>query len=251
MTLHRTTRNRFATLGIAAALALAACDDAALPDASTSGPITTLSSGDPVDSSGGGAALGSAPGDDSSVIAESAPAEPEPTDEGQADAPASDDADVVVDEDVTKASAGGDCLVGSWVFTTAEMDAYYDQLEADGVSFDVTGDVRVELRADNTFTYTPSFGFTMNIDGLSAEGQSSGSAVGTYTAVDGHFTFVPTEDNIDFTVSMAGISMSASEMGIESLGLGAAGTSYSCEGGVPVFEYLTIDGTHPVALERA
>lgn len=232
-------------------MALSACDDVSLPDTGSSGPITTLASGEPIDSSAG-AALGSGTDDGSAATVEPAPSEPAASGDDETLVPADDaSADSSSDAAPSDVEAGGDCLVGSWVFTTAEMDQYYDQLEADGVTFDLTGDVRIELRADNTFTYTPSFGFTMNLDGLSAEGQSSGSAVGTYTAVDGHFTFVPTEDNIDFTVSMAGISMSASEMGIESLGLGAAGTSYSCQDGVPVFEYLTIDGTHPVALERS
>ncbi len=263
MTLHRTTRTRITALALAAVLALSACDDASLPDAPAAGPTTTLASGDPVDSSGG-SALGSATGEQDVVVVQGAnetdaadteTAGADTVESGEAEVdpatdPASTDAEPA-EAPAQDPATGGDCLVGAWVFSTAEMNAYYDQLEFDGVTFDVTGDVRIELRADNTFDYTPTFGFTMTIDGLSATGETSGSATGTYSAVDGHFTFMPEEDTIDFTMSMAGISMSASELGIETLGLGAAGTSYSCDNGVPVFQYQTHDGTHPVALERA
>lgn len=250
MTFHRITRTRITALALAAALALSACDDVALPDAPPSGPITTLASGEPVNSAPLESDLDTAATETDSAVTDGAVTETDSavtdsaTTEGALEAEATQD-------DVQDIARGGDCLVGSWVFTTAEIDEYYNQLEADGVTFDLTGDVRVDLRADNTFTYTPTFGFTMTIDGMAATGQSSGAAVGTYTAEDGIFTLQATDDNTDFSVNFSGITMSASDLGVELVGMSQIGTEYGCDNGVPVFQYQTLDGTHPVSFERA
>ncbi len=249
MILHRTARNsrtRFLAAPLLAVLFAAACGGPGDAPAESAGPVTTLSSGAPVETTGAdvvGGVSAEADGDElaapSDVVVQSGSSDV--SEDGETPEPAEPAGD----------GATGDCLVGSWKISAANLDAYYDELEEAGVAFDLSGNVLLALNADGTFVYTPTFGFEMTIDGMTASGHSSGQASGVYTAENGQLTLTGTEDGTDFTMSMMGMTMSASDLGVGLVGFSDLATPYGCQDGLPYMEYLTPNGTHRMQYEQA
>ncbi|MGH1505629.1 MAG: hypothetical protein ACRBI6_18925 [Acidimicrobiales bacterium] len=149
----------------------------------------------------------------------------------------------------------GSCLVGNWFVSEAELDGYYSQIETglDGVGFDITGGTGLSLTADGTYLYTPDFTFEMDADGIVAEGNVTGTLDGTYEVAEGIIETTVVNDNLDITVSVAGITMSATDLGLDLATFAPiASAPVDCSGENPVVMYDLGNGNRePVELTPA
>lgn len=155
----------------------------------------------------------------------------------------------------TTAAPSADCLVGNWVISDSEMNAFYDTLESQidpGLTISITGQTLLDFTAD-TFRYTPSFTLTLDVVGQAGEGVTSGSVSGTYVSDDGLLTTTLTESNLDIAVTVMGQTFNGSDLGNGMLNsFPIVDSPYTC-GPTPTIMFKTsIEGVrHPVTLTPA
>ena len=190
---------------------------------------------------------------------ESAPTEP-PATEPPATEPPAPAAPVETAAPATEAPAdesGADCLVGDWVITEAELNAYYDALEAalsasgPAPTFDIAGQALVTFTPAD-YTYTANFDLTLGVAGQEGTGASTGTVSGTWTPVDGVILAETTDSNLTVSVSIGGITFDGSELAnglLDSSPINAA--PFDCAG--PTLDFQTGEGTprHSVTLTPA
>lgn len=156
----------------------------------------------------------------------------------------------------TAAPTPGECLVGNWVITQDEMNAFYDTLEATvGAPLDITvsGQTLLDLTAD-TYLYTADFDLVVSAVGTSGEGQSSGTVSGTYTADDGVIVTTLGSSNLSVIVTVGGQTLDESAFANGLLGsVPINDAPYDCSGPTPVIMFETADPgvRHPVTLTPA
>ena len=149
-----------------------------------------------------------------------------------------------------------DCLIGNWVITQDEMNAFYDTLEATvGAPLDITvsGQTLLDLTAD-TYEYTANFDLVVSALGTSGEGQSSGTVSGTYTADDGVIVTTLGSSNLSVIVTVGGQTLDESAFANGLLGsVPINDAPYDCSGPTPVIMFETADPgvRHPVTLTPA
>ena len=161
-------------------------------------------------------------------------------------------ADTTPATDAPVAPAGEDCLVGEWVVTQDEMNAFYDAVEAnvDGVTFEIIGEAGLTF-TETQYVWGPDFDLTLTVAGLEGNGVAGGSISGTYTTADGVITTTLESSEMTMQISMGGTVMDASDIGNDFMtSVPINDAPYSCETGVPVIDFETGDGTprHPVTL---
>ncbi len=131
---------------------------------------------------------------------EAAP-EPEPG----SDAPAGDGSD-------------GSCLVGAWVITEDQLNAYYDVLEASlatggpGPTFDIVGDVLLTF-GETVYSYTADFDLILDVVGQQGTGATTGTVSGEWDVVDGLVTTMLGSSDLDIVIDIAGTTVSGSDFG--------------------------------------
>lgn len=160
---------------------------------------------------------------------------------------------------VTEPPADGpECLVGDWIITEAEMNAYYDALEAalaaeagTSPTIDVAGNVGLQFTPTD-YTYTGNFDLTLAVAGQEGNGTSTGTVAGTWSGDDGVIVTELGESDLTVSVSIGGITLDGSDLAnglLNDLPINAA--PYDCEG--PSLEFRTGAGTprHTVTLTPA
>jgi hypothetical protein len=194
---------------------------------------------------------------------ESAPTDPPATDPPATDPPASDPpateapAETAAPATSPADESGADCLVGDWVITEEEMNAYYDALEvalaASGPAptIAVAGQVLVTFTPTD-YTYTANFDLTLGVAGQEGTGASTGNVTGSWTPVDGVIVTETTDSNLSVSVSIGGITLDGSELAnglLSDAPLNAA--PFDCAG--PTLDFLTGPATprHTVTLTPA
>ena len=190
---------------------------------------------------------------------EPAPTEPTVTEPPAPEAPATE-APAATAAPATEApgeESGADCLVGDWVITEAEMNAYYDALEATlsasgpAPTFDIAGQALVTF-TPATYTYTADFDLTLGVSGQEGTGTSTGTVSGTWTPVDGVIVGETTDSDLTVSVSIGGITFDGTELAnglLDSSPINAA--PFDCAG--PTLDFQTGAGTprHSVTLTPA
>lgn len=240
------------SLIVIGALLFASCGDSASGDDDGAGAPTEVESSAEVDPAGDDAA---APADDATA------------EDAAVDAPVADDAAVAEDEpaeedtttDADAAAGDGGCLVGSWVITGDTMNGYYDALESTpemaggDVDFTITGDTALEFRPDGTYTYRPDFALAMVVGDMSGDGAASGELSGDYVIEDGIVTTTVTDDAIEMTITVAGITMSSSDIGMDIESIAPISSApVDCSGETPTLGFEVSEGTRvPVVLSPA
>jgi len=184
---------------------------------------------------------------------ESPATEPPATEAPATDAPA--DTAAPVTSPTGESSA--DCLVGDWVITEDELNAYYDALEAvlsasgPAPTFDIAGQVLLTF-APTDYTYTGDFELTLGVAGQEGTGTSTGTVSGPWSAVDGVIVSETADTNLSISVSIGGITLSGSELAnglLSDAPINAA--PFDCAG--PTLDFQTGEGTprHTVTLTPA
>lgn len=142
----------------------------------------------------------------------------------------------------TSAGTGGDpsCLVGSWVITEEEMNAYYEVLAANlgpadldldlGFDMDIVGEVTLDLDGSD-YEYVADFDVFLAVAGLEGEGTSSGSVSGTYTADGGVIATETVSSDLTVTIDVGGMPMDGGDLSNGLLtDLPISGGPYGCDG---------------------
>jgi hypothetical protein len=151
----------------------------------------------------------------------------------------------------------GACLVGEWVVTEDEMNAFYEGVTATlsvPLTMSVEGSAPITFNADHTYAWAPAFTLTVEVVGQVGTGISGGSIIGDWSAADGMLTTSAEVNALEVEVTVAGVTLDESDFANGLLnGSPVNGVTYSCDGPTPVLNFLTGDPdvTVPISLEPA
>jgi hypothetical protein len=160
---------------------------------------------------------------------------------------------------VTTTPVGDDgaCLVGDWVVTEDEMDAYYAALmsafEAP-LTLDTVGSAPLSFAADGTYMWSPAFSLLVEVAGQSGTGDVGGTITGDWAAVDGAVTTSSDLNAVTVSIEVNGVGFDGDDLVGGFLNASPVnGVTYSCDGPTPVLDFQTSDPsvTVPVTLTRA
>ena len=227
---------------VAAALAAAACGGS-----SDGGATDTVAA--PVETEPAPAATEPAP-----VETEPAPVETEPAPVETEPAPAEPEP---LPAEAAAAGSDPSCLIGEWIVTEDEMNAYYDSIEAsfpDGPApaFDIVGNVLLTF-TETDYIYVADFDLALDIAGQSGTGDTRGTVSGTWEVVDGLVVTTLGSSDLALVVSIGGVTLSGSEFAnglLDSAPINDAG--FDCDGPTISFQTSEIGGPgHDVLLTPA
>jgi hypothetical protein len=188
------------------------------------------------------------------VTGSSTPAtEPPSTDAPvETDAPATDppatDAPAPDDED---------CLIGNWVVTEEQMDAYYAGLMSTmdaPLTMDTEGSAPLSFDADGTYAWAPDFALVVEVAGQGGTGDVGGTITGRWAAADGVVTTSSEVNALTVSIAVNEIVFDGADLANGMLNSSPVnGVTYSCDGPTPVLDFKTADDavTVPVTLEPA
>ncbi len=151
----------------------------------------------------------------------------------------------------------GACLVGDWVVTEEEMDAYYAALMSTfeaPLTLDTVGSAPLSFAADGTYMWAPAFSLMVEVAGQSGTGDVGGSITGDWTAVDGVVTTSSDLNAVTVSIEVNGVGFDGDDLIGGFLNASPVnGVTYSCDGPTPVLDFQTSDPsvTVPVTLSRA
>lgn len=163
--------------------------------------------------------------------------------------------------DTTAAPSAGDtrgeCLVGAWVVTEEQMNAYYAGMMTTvdaPITLVATGHAGLTFGADGTYSWAPAFDLAVDIVGSAGTGSTTGTIHGSWTASDGTLTTASDVNAIELTITVNGTTFSGSDLANGLLNSSPInGVTYSCVGPAPVLDFKTADPavTVPVTLAPA
>ncbi|SFR69046.1 hypothetical protein SAMN05428970_0588 [Agromyces sp. CF514] len=164
---------------------------------------------------------------------------------------AADDADADAE---AAAAAPGACLIGDWVLADDQMQAFYDQVNADlteyGIVYDPTGTAGLSFADDGTYAYTPNLTLAVDIAGLPAAATMSGTLAGQYTADATTVTTDHDTNGLTMDVTVDGVAMDGTPVTEQILASPIASSAYDCSGDTPVVQFSTGPATVPLTLTR-
>ena len=181
-----------------------------------------------------------------------APDEPDAPDE--TDPPATDPS-----PPVTQAPAGdeGECLVGDWVVTEDQMNAFYSglmsTLEAP-IGIDAAGSASLSFAADGTYRWAPDFALTVEVAGQRGTGVTDGTIIGDWSAAGGVVTTSSDINALAVVIEVNGVTFGGDDLVNGLLSSSPVnGVTYSCDGPTPVLDFKTGDPavTVPITLASA
>jgi hypothetical protein len=151
----------------------------------------------------------------------------------------------------------GECLVGDWVVTEEQMDAYYSgmmsTLEAP-LTIDTAGSAPLSFAADGTYEWAPEFTLTVEVAGASGTGEVGGTITGNWTATEGVVTTSSDLNALVVSITVNGVVFDGADLANGLLNSTPInGVTYSCDGPTPVLDFKTADPsvTVPVTLTPA
>ncbi len=151
----------------------------------------------------------------------------------------------------------GECLVGDWVITEGQMDAYYagvmSTLEAP-LTIESAGSALLSFAADGTYEWAPEFALTVEVAGVTGTGEVVGAVTGNWTAVEGVVTTFSDLNAVVVSISVNGVVFEGPDLANGFLNsTPISGVTYSCDGSTPVLDFQTADPavTVPVTLTPA
>lgn len=151
----------------------------------------------------------------------------------------------------------GECLVGDWVVTDEQMDAFYAGLTGTlevPLSIDTIGAAPLSFGADGTYAWAPGFELTVEVAGQSGTGDVAGAITGNWTAVDGVVTTFADVNALTVSIAVNGVTFGGDDLANGLLNSSPVnGVTYSCDGPTPVLDFQTGDPsvTVPVTLTPA
>ena len=167
---------------------------------------------------------------------------PDETDPPATDLPATDPP-----PPVTQAPAGdeGECLVGDWVVTEDQMNAFYSglmsTLEAP-IGIDAAGSASLSFAADGTYRWAPDFALTVEVAGQRGTGVTGGTITGDWSAAGGVVTTSSDINALAVAIEVNGVTFGGDDLVDGLLNSSPVnGVTYSCDGPTPVLDFKTGD----------
>jgi len=160
---------------------------------------------------------------------------------------------------VTQAPAAdeGECLVGDWVVTEDQMNAFYDglmsTLEAP-IGIDASGSAPLSFAADGTYRWAPDFALTVEVAGQRGTGVTGGTITGDWSAAGGVVTTSSDINALAVAIEVNGVTFGGDDLVNGLLNSSPVnGVTYSCDGPTPVLDFQTGDPavTVPITLAPA
>ena len=157
---------------------------------------------------------------------------------------------------VTQAPAAdeGECLVGDWVVTEDQMNAFYNglmsTLEAP-ISIVAAGSAPLSFAADGTYRWAPDFALTVEVAGQRGTGVTGGAITGDWSAAGGVVTTSSDINALAVAIEVNGVTFGGDDLVNGLLNSSPVnGVTYSCDGPTPVLDFQTGDPavTVPVTL---
>lgn len=151
----------------------------------------------------------------------------------------------------------GSCLVGEWVVSEEEMNKFYDGIEETvdaPLTLSVEGSAPLTFNADGTYRWDPDFILTVEVAGTGGTGEASGDITGNWSASEGVLTTESDINALEVSITVAGVTIDGADLANGFLNSSPInGVTYSCEGPMPVLDFLTGDPdvTVPVSLMPA
>jgi hypothetical protein len=171
--------------------------------------------------------------------------------------PATDDADSGSPTTPAPEPDAGECLVGDWVVTEEQMDAFYSglmsTLEAP-LTLDTAGSAPLSFASDGTYEWAPAFTLTVEVAGASGTGEVGGTITGNWTATEGVVTTSSDLNALIVSIDVNGVVFDGADLANGLLNSTPInGVTYSCAGPAPVLDFKTADPsvTVPVTLTPA
>ena len=197
---------------------------------------------------------------DSTTAATTGATDPPSTDAPvETDPPATDPPATDPPSRVTQASAAdeGECLVGDWVVTEGQMNAFYDglmsTLEAP-IGIDAVGSAPLSFAADGTYRWAPDFALTVEVAGQRGTGVTGGTITGDWSAAGGVVTTSSDINALAVAIEVNGVTFGGDDLVNGLLNSSPVnGVTYSCDGPTPVLDFQTGDPavTVPITLAPA
>jgi hypothetical protein len=151
----------------------------------------------------------------------------------------------------------GQCLVGDWVVTEEQMDAFYSglmgTLEAP-LTIDTVGSAPLSFAADGTYEWAPGFTLAVEVAGATGTGEVGGTITGNWTATEGVVTTSSDLNALVVSITVNGVVFDGDDLANGLLNSTPInGVTYSCDGPAPVLDFKTADPsvTVPVTLTPA
>lgn len=153
--------------------------------------------------------------------------------------------------------ASGDCLVGAWVVTDEQMNAFYDGLMTTvdaPIGIVATGSAALTFDDDGTYTWAPDFDLAVDVAGTAGTGVATGSITGSWTVADGVVTASSARNELELSITIGGTTITGSDLANGMLNSSpVSDVTYSCASDAPVLDFATADPdvTVPVILTPA
>ncbi len=151
----------------------------------------------------------------------------------------------------------GSCLVGDWIVTEDQMNAYYAAVTStfdSPVGISVVGSAPLTFGADGTYGWAPEFTLTLDVVGQTGTGVTGGTITGDWSVTDGVVTTASDVNALTVEVTVAGATFDGDDFANGLLNASPVnGVTYDCSGASPVLDFMTADPgvTVPVALTPA
>ncbi len=125
------------------------------------------------------------------------------------------------------------CLVGNWASEQADLDAYYEQInaaqEGSGASFTPVGRAGLAIREDGTYAWTPAVELTATLSGTEILVTLGGSIDGSYTVTG---TTIATKndstENLQISATIDGEPTDAGTIGEQIGGAPLTNATFDC-----------------------
>lgn len=150
------------------------------------------------------------------------------------------------------AADDGSCLVGEWVVTEVQMNAFYAGLMSTvdaPFEISVVGSAPLTIAADGTYQWAPDFTLSLTVAGQSGTGVTGGTISGDWSANDDVVTTASDVNALTIEVTVGGLTFSGDDFANGLLNDSPInGVTYSCTGDTPVLDFNTADPTITVPI---
>lgn len=138
----------------------------------------------------------------------------------------------------------GACLIGSWIVSEEQMNAYYEGLMTTvdaPITLVATGQATLTFDGA-TYAWAPDFELDVTVVDQPGTGTTSGSVTGSWSASDGVIVTVSDVNAVELEITVNGTTFSGSDLANGLLNESPVnGVTYSCAGATPVIDFRTAD----------
>ncbi|MGF3055104.1 hypothetical protein [Microbacterium sp. YY-01] len=143
-----------------------------------------------------------------------------------------------------------ECVVGTWLFSHDEMQAYYDSIAPEGSTITVDGSTTLSF-TESEYEFQPDFSLTIDF-GMEATATVTGAIGGTYIGLDVQVTTEQEYNDLQLDGEVMGQKVDLTEQAAAYMEMyRLVDIPWECSGDTLTLYYLTADNTtFPAQLTR-